>query len=175
MAPTLMGQHKDLLCPECGYRFRVGASSENEDLAAQRGRPGQVQDVVKVTCPMCRYVVNVDPQTAQGRVSDLRRRSHSREQVRLRVFASATLGRAGLQVSGRSANQLHQAARRAARGDRQALARRRLYQTARRRIPDRVARPVETVRHGADRLRQRLRRAANGPARLASPLAATAP
>ncbi len=33
MAPTLMGQHKDVLCRICGYRYQAGASSESEDLA----------------------------------------------------------------------------------------------------------------------------------------------
>ena len=37
MAPTLMGQHKDLLCPECGFRYSAGASSENEEPARQQG------------------------------------------------------------------------------------------------------------------------------------------
>ena len=26
MAPTLMGQHKDVQCPECGYWYQAGAS-----------------------------------------------------------------------------------------------------------------------------------------------------
>ncbi len=67
MAPTLMGQHKDLLCPECGYRYRAGASSEAEDVARQRGRPAQAREVVDVTCPLCRYIASVDPNTAEGR------------------------------------------------------------------------------------------------------------
>ena len=28
MAPTLMGRHKDLECPECHYNFQVSASEE---------------------------------------------------------------------------------------------------------------------------------------------------
>jgi signal peptidase I len=67
MAPTLMGQHKDLLCPKCGYRYQVGASSESEDMAAQRGQAGATVDVVLVTCPMCRYTTSVDPRTDGGR------------------------------------------------------------------------------------------------------------
>ena len=31
MAPTLQGRHKDLVCPECGLGYRVGASSEVDD------------------------------------------------------------------------------------------------------------------------------------------------
>jgi signal peptidase I len=67
MAPTLMGQHKDLTCPECGYRYSAGASSEDEEMAQQRGRVGGGQDVVAVTCPLCRYTTNVDPRTPAGR------------------------------------------------------------------------------------------------------------
>ncbi len=67
MATTLMGEHKDLLCPECGYRYRAGASSESEDLAAQRGLQGPPPEIVDVTCPLCRYTASVDPRTAEGR------------------------------------------------------------------------------------------------------------
>src|SRR5262245_62233301 len=28
MAPTLQGRHKDVDCPQCGYHYRVSASSE---------------------------------------------------------------------------------------------------------------------------------------------------
>ncbi|MEX2561526.1 MAG: S26 family signal peptidase, partial [Pirellulales bacterium] len=33
MAPTLMGQHKDLVCSECGYPYRVSASEAADDAA----------------------------------------------------------------------------------------------------------------------------------------------
>ncbi|MEX0978110.1 MAG: S26 family signal peptidase, partial [Pirellulales bacterium] len=61
MAPTLMGAHKDLLCPECGYQYPAGASSEENQLAEQRGRPVTGEPVVAATCPMCRYLANVGP------------------------------------------------------------------------------------------------------------------
>ncbi|HEX3727446.1 MAG TPA: S26 family signal peptidase [Pirellulales bacterium] len=67
MAPTLMGQHKDLLCPQCGYRYQAGASSESEDVAQQQGHRRPVQEIVAVTCPLCRYTASVDPHTEQGR------------------------------------------------------------------------------------------------------------
>ena len=67
MAPTLMGAHKDLLCPECGYRYQAGASSESEDVAQQRGLKRPVVPIAAVTCPLCRYVTSVDPRTAAGR------------------------------------------------------------------------------------------------------------
>ncbi len=31
MAPTLMGRHKDVDCPKCGYRYQVSASEEESD------------------------------------------------------------------------------------------------------------------------------------------------
>ena len=37
MATTLMGRHKDVECPRCGFQFQVGASSE-EDESAQHAR-----------------------------------------------------------------------------------------------------------------------------------------
>lgn len=60
MAPTLMGQHKDVECPECGYWYQTGASIEIED----RTNPQQMLEmggapsrsvVVGATCPLCRY------------------------------------------------------------------------------------------------------------------------
>ncbi|MGD9720734.1 MAG: S26 family signal peptidase [Pirellulales bacterium] len=67
MAPTLMGAHKDVLCPTCGYRYAAGASSEADDVARQRGSRGPGEQVVAVTCPMCRTTTNVDPRSPTGR------------------------------------------------------------------------------------------------------------
>lgn len=53
MAPTLMGQHKDVQCPECGYWYRAGASVESEQ--RQTGRVSSDRLVVATTCPLCRY------------------------------------------------------------------------------------------------------------------------
>ena len=38
MAPTLMGNHKDVACEKCGFRYQGGASSENEDRVGEIGR-----------------------------------------------------------------------------------------------------------------------------------------
>ncbi|MEQ8789078.1 MAG: signal peptidase I [Pirellulaceae bacterium] len=46
MAPTLQGRHIDTQCPECGYRYRTGAS-ESKDL------------VFSVICPDCGFVKQV--------------------------------------------------------------------------------------------------------------------
>ena len=54
MAPTLMGRHKDLACERCGYWYRAGASVEEDD-----GRLIANKSVVRTTCPMCRYVMEL--------------------------------------------------------------------------------------------------------------------
>ena len=62
MAPTLMGRHRDLYCPKCGYHFQVNASSEvDARTGASTGR-----EVVAGTCPMCRYTVDLAPGNPHG-------------------------------------------------------------------------------------------------------------
>ncbi|HEX4143900.1 MAG TPA: signal peptidase I [Pirellulales bacterium] len=88
MAPTLQGRHKDLICPECGTEYRVGASSEvDED--GRRDVPKWEEElkdptltrqerdhllslihgneVVRGTCPNCRFPMSTDPESAEGR------------------------------------------------------------------------------------------------------------
>jgi signal peptidase I len=67
MAPTLMGQHKDLNCPECGYQYQVSAS--DEDPSEERFHSEQERldfmarsQVISSVCPNCRYQVVFDPQ-----------------------------------------------------------------------------------------------------------------
>ncbi len=70
MAPTLMGAHKDVFCDQCSQRFRVNASDEVGDAAAEisqavasrqltssegKRRLRNIQTVGGV-CPQCRYV-----------------------------------------------------------------------------------------------------------------------
>src|SRR5438876_7173596 len=47
MAPTLMGQHKDISCNECGVTFRVGATEDHGVLT-------------QCICPNCRYVNDLE-------------------------------------------------------------------------------------------------------------------
>jgi signal peptidase I len=62
MAPTLMGRHKDLNCPKCGYPYRVSASNE----VTQDGTPlGNNELVEESTCPMCRYTADLGPSNPQ--------------------------------------------------------------------------------------------------------------
>ena len=43
MAPTLMGRHKEVTCPQCGYVYAVNASEETEDFVAARNAGRTVQ------------------------------------------------------------------------------------------------------------------------------------
>jgi signal peptidase I len=61
MAPTLMGRHKDVDCPKCGYRYQVSASEEESDDPRR-----QTVDVVAGKCPMCQYVLPMVPNLPQG-------------------------------------------------------------------------------------------------------------
>jgi signal peptidase I len=55
MAPTLMGRHKDVVCPQCQFRYQVSASIEEIE-----GRPTG-RYVSSVTCPVCRYTHALAP------------------------------------------------------------------------------------------------------------------
>src|SRR5262245_37688758 len=57
MAPTLMGRHKDVDCPMCGYRYQVSASEEEPSEDRERG-PSMC---IAGSCPMCRYVMPMRP------------------------------------------------------------------------------------------------------------------
>ncbi len=74
MSPSLQGRHKDVDCSECGYRFRVSASEEEDEranrflreLRSRRTSIGQKRnaendlrslDVVGGVCPMCRQIM----------------------------------------------------------------------------------------------------------------------
>ncbi|HEX5470410.1 MAG TPA: signal peptidase I, partial [Lacipirellulaceae bacterium] len=66
MAPTLMGRHKDVVCPKCGYRYQVSASEEESD---DKSRP--TTDCIAGQCPMCHYVMPMRPNLPLG-VPELR-------------------------------------------------------------------------------------------------------
>jgi len=56
MAPTLMGRHKDLTCPQCGCPYQVSASEEVDVNGSARGPQHQI---ASGTCPMCRFPVDL--------------------------------------------------------------------------------------------------------------------
>lgn len=56
MAPTLLGRHVDVRCPECGYEFAVEASSTVD---AQRRVKTHGNRPLDTPCPMCRFPTKV--------------------------------------------------------------------------------------------------------------------
>jgi signal peptidase I len=56
MAPTLLGQHKDVNCIRCEYPFRVSASDDDD----------APKEVIGCTCPNCRYQINFEPAGPDG-------------------------------------------------------------------------------------------------------------
>jgi signal peptidase I len=68
MAPTLMGRHKDVDCPKCGYRYQVSASEENTDNPRVAPSP-----CIAGMCPMCHYVLPMRPDHLPADVSEGRR------------------------------------------------------------------------------------------------------
>ena len=57
MAPTLMGRHKEISCPECGLVYAINASEEIDDYVASR----KDKDIHEVgICVNCRYRTIVD-------------------------------------------------------------------------------------------------------------------
>ena len=61
MAHTLRGAHKDVDCPECGYRYQFGASSEYQNSDESSPTSARDRDVVSGTCPICRFTLITDP------------------------------------------------------------------------------------------------------------------
>lgn len=55
MAPTLMGQHKDLVCSQCGCSFTVNAAERpDNEMVFRQARPGRF--TAQATCPNCRHI-----------------------------------------------------------------------------------------------------------------------
>ncbi len=77
MAPTLQGRHMDVVCDECGYQYRTGASLENEEDGLPRG------EVTGTTCPICRYRMDLDKQ------HDLNHRSFGGDRIIVSKLAYA--------------------------------------------------------------------------------------
>ncbi len=63
MAPTLLGRHKDMECPECGFFYEASASQEVD--AVTNKLTGDA--TVGGTCPMCRFPMEIGPDNPQGR------------------------------------------------------------------------------------------------------------
>src|SRR5580692_4490667 len=57
MAPTLMGRHKEITCPQCGYVYSVNASDEVEGPSRSLGEQPRVSSGI---CVNCRFRAAVD-------------------------------------------------------------------------------------------------------------------
>lgn len=74
MAETLCGRHKDVWCPQCGYRYQAGAN-EGKDRRPwvsgdRQGRATKYFSVVSAAvCPMCRYSQEFNLRTGEGEFS----------------------------------------------------------------------------------------------------------
>ena len=65
MAPTLMGQHKDMICPNCGCPYQVSASGpEDENHNPKDAAVGSA------TCPMCRFTADLAAHPEQSYSGD---------------------------------------------------------------------------------------------------------
>ncbi len=64
MGPTLMGRHKDLNCPRCGFQYQTASSMEVDD---DTSRFIPENEVVSTTCPVCRFTASVGPADPSGR------------------------------------------------------------------------------------------------------------
>ena len=60
MAPTLLGYHREVTCPKCGYQFPVNASKEDDPQEAVHQR------VSGCTCPNCGFHIEFQPSNAEG-------------------------------------------------------------------------------------------------------------
>ena len=64
MANELMGRHKDIYCPGCGFRFKVGATEEVDRNTGRQIRGAHIDGVV---CPNCRVCMDLTREAISGR------------------------------------------------------------------------------------------------------------
>ena len=114
MAPTLMGRHKDLVCPRCGCAYRVGSSEEVDENEVPKGR---AFEIAASTCPMCRYTAQLDSDFDFAHYPHCYPPSHSYSGDRLLVDKlayelkpTATVGRGRVSLSERRVQELYQTA-----------------------------------------------------------------
>ena len=79
MAPTLMGAHKDVHCPQCDFRYKISASEEVDEgnrgetsrrLSLKRANKPTLDppQVIGGTCPQCRFTGYFGDENEQGKV-----------------------------------------------------------------------------------------------------------
>ena len=110
-----MGRHKDVVCPRCGYSYRVGASEEvDPETEAPRGARYRV---TACTCPMCRYTADLDRDFDLAAYPHRHQPSYAYNGDRLLVDKLAyefhraeAVGRGGVPLSERRLEELYQTA-----------------------------------------------------------------
>lgn len=60
MAPTLLGKHVTLTCPQCGYHYHVGPREYFKNTDVPESIQGNSNNPLRVSCPMCNYPVSQD-------------------------------------------------------------------------------------------------------------------
>lgn len=109
MAPTLMGRHKDLICSNCNYPYRVSASDEeprdgqswrkkveqeadsqrltgrdrDEFISRHTARVVEEHQVAAAICPICRYQMDF---TARGREAAAPHASYKGDRILVAKF-----------------------------------------------------------------------------------------
>ncbi len=109
MAPTLMGRHKEVTCPECGHLYAINASDETEEFIVSR----RLTEVG--VCGNCRYRTDVDATPSFKGDRILVMKFPYELPVPARFGRAEAVGRGGLPLPREARNQLHQAAGGAAR------------------------------------------------------------
>ncbi|WP_435007107.1 S26 family signal peptidase [Tundrisphaera lichenicola] len=59
MAPTLMGRHKEVVCPSCGYTYAINASDDTEEFVTSQKDAGKNLRETGI-CVNCRFRTEVD-------------------------------------------------------------------------------------------------------------------
>ncbi len=119
MAPTLMGRHKEIACPQCGFVYAVNASEEVEtraDAAERLLRSLRQLPLPGRFGPRAQLQGRPDPRDAVS----------VRPAVPPRQRSARAVGRGCVSVSRRAGNQLHQAPGGLARRDDPDFSRRRI-------------------------------------------------
>ena len=142
MAPTLMGRHKEIVCPECGNVYTVNADCE-VDSSGSGASTGM--RVAWGTCENCRFETRVDdaPSVAGDRIYTMKKGLDTAASCRRPgEVGPGPVGDRRLQAARGARGPLHQAPGRHARGD----------------DPDPAGRPLATGPATEPRPFERLRR-----------------
>ena len=108
MAPTLMGRHKEIICPQCGYVYTVNADCEVDSNGS--GAATGIR-VTWGTCENCRYETRVDdaPSASGDRIYTMKKGLELPFLPAAGRVGPEALGGRRLQVARGARGPLHQA------------------------------------------------------------------